>query len=52
MINLNEKERTKMDDEKEECEEEELDDLLEDQWKMQDQIHKKCKMKEKDKHKF
>jgi hypothetical protein len=24
-----------------------LDDLLEKQWEMQDQIHKKCKMKEK-----
>lgn len=30
-------------------EEDELDEILEKQWEMQDQIHKKCKMKEKSK---
>ncbi len=34
-----------MDEEK--CEDDELDDLLEDQWNLQDQVHKKCKMKDK-----
>lgn len=29
--------------------EEDLDDLLDAQWEKQDKIHKKCKMKEKDK---
>lgn len=33
-----------MDDEK--CEDDELDDLLEEQWNLQDQIHKKCKIKD------
>ena len=32
-------------DEKE-CEDDELDDLLEEQWNLQDQVHKKCKMKD------
>ena len=30
----------------EECEDDELDDLLEEQWNLQDQVHKKCKMKD------
>jgi hypothetical protein len=30
----------------EECEDDELDDLLEEQWNLQDQIHKKCKIKD------
>jgi len=35
-----------MNDNKEDCEGDELEDLLEEQWKLQDQIHKKCKMKD------
>jgi hypothetical protein len=31
---------------KEEKEDEELDDLLEEQWNLQDKIHKKCEMKD------
>lgn len=34
----------------EEKEDEDLDDLLDQQWELQDQIHKKCKMRDKDKH--
>jgi hypothetical protein len=30
----------------EECKDDELDDILEEQWKLQDQIHKKCKIKD------
>ena len=30
----------------EECEDDELDDLIEEQWNLQDQIHKKCEMKD------
>ena len=39
-------------DEKEEKYEntDDLDDLLEKEWELQDQIHKKCKMKEKQKY--
>jgi hypothetical protein len=29
-----------------------LDDLLEKQWEMQDQIHRKCKMKDNPEEKF
>ena len=39
-----------MNEKKEEyTEDDDLDDLLEKTWEMQDQIHKKCKMKEKNK---
>ena len=30
----------------EEKDDDDLDDLLDQQWELQDQIHKKCKMKE------
>ena len=40
-----------MDEKEEECENsDDLDDLLEKEWELQDQIHKKCKMKEMQKH--
>jgi len=41
-----------MDDNEEEYEDDELDDLLEEQWKLQDQIHKKCKIKDDPKEKL
>ncbi len=38
-----------MNEKKEESENDNLDDELEKQWELQDQIHRKCKMKEKSK---
>jgi hypothetical protein len=39
-----------MDKKVDDClEEEDLEDLLEETWNMQDQIHQKCKMKDKNK---
>ena len=38
-----------MSEKKEEISDDELDDLLDKQFEMQDQIHRKCVMKEKDK---
>ena len=35
-----------MEKEEKENENEELDDLLENQWNLQDQIHKKCKIRD------
>ena len=34
----------------EEKDEDDLDDILDQQWALQDQIHKKCKMKDKKKY--
>ncbi|MHA2398379.1 MAG: hypothetical protein ACXADU_05770 [Promethearchaeota archaeon] len=38
-----------MNKKKEGYEDDDLDDELEKQWELQDQIHRKCKMKEKSK---
>ena len=34
----------------EDKDDDDLDDLLDQQWELQDQIHKKCKMKENSKY--
>lgn len=40
-----------MSEDKKDITEEDLDDLLDAQWEMQDKIHKRCKMKDKKKYK-
>lgn len=41
-----------MKEKEEQNENEELDDLLEEQWNLQDQIHKKCQIKDDPKEKL